>query len=50
MWPRSYAERNYNVVWWSRPPAGGHFPADEVPGLFIDDLRGFNRQLRSLGV
>ena len=50
MWPRSYAERHYNVVWWSRPPAGGHFPADEVPGLFVDDLRGFNRQLRSLGV
>jgi microsomal epoxide hydrolase len=50
MWPRSYAERHYNVVWWSRPPAGGHFPADEVPGLFVDDLRGFNRRLRTLGV
>lgn len=50
MWPRSYAERNYNVVWWSRPPAGGHFPADEVPDLFVDDLRGFHRHLRSLGI
>jgi len=50
MWPRSYAERNYNVVWWSTPPAGGHFPADEVPELFIEDIRGFNRHLRSLGV
>jgi microsomal epoxide hydrolase len=50
MWPRSYAERNYNVVWWSTPPAGGHFPADEVPALFIDDLRGFGRQLRSMGL
>jgi microsomal epoxide hydrolase len=50
MWPRSYAERHYNVVWWSKPPAGGHFPADEVPALFVDDLRGFNRHLGSLGV
>ena len=50
MWPRSYAERNYNVVWWSTPPAGGHFPADEVPELFIEDIRGFDRHLRSLGV
>ena len=50
MWPRSYAERHYNVVWWSTPEAGGHFPADEVPGLFVEDLRGFNRQLRGLGV
>jgi microsomal epoxide hydrolase len=50
MWPRSYAERHYNVVWWSKPPAGGHFPADEVPELFVEDLRGFNRHLRSLGV
>ncbi len=50
MWPRSYAERNYNVVWWSEPPAGGHFPADEVPRLFIEDIRGFNRKLRSLGI
>jgi microsomal epoxide hydrolase len=50
MWPRSYGERNYNVVWWSKPPAGGHFPADEVPDLFIDDIRGFNRHLRTLGI
>jgi microsomal epoxide hydrolase len=50
MWPRSYAERNYNVVWWSKPPAGGHFPADEVPDLFTEDIRSFNRHLRSLGV
>lgn len=50
MWPRSYAERNYNVVWWTTPPAGGHFPADEVPELFIDDIRGFSRHLRNLGV
>ena len=40
MWPRSYAERNYNVVWWSTPPAGGHFPSDEVPALFVEDIRG----------
>jgi microsomal epoxide hydrolase len=50
MWPRSYAERNYNVVWWSTPPAGGHFPADEVPEIFVEDLRAFNRHLRSIGV
>jgi len=50
MWPRSYAERNYNVVWWSTPPAGGHFPADEVPALFVDDIRAFNRHLRSLNI
>lgn len=48
MWPRSYAERNYNVIWWSQPKAGGHFPADEVPELFVDDLRAFNRHLRAV--
>jgi hypothetical protein len=37
-------------VWWSTPAAGGHFPADEVPELFIEDIRGFGRQLRIMGV
>ena len=44
-WPRSYAERAYNLVRWSDLPAGGHFAAMEQPGLFVDELRAFRRQL-----
>ncbi|WP_295627782.1 epoxide hydrolase family protein [uncultured Corynebacterium sp.] len=38
--PRPWAERRYRrIVRWAEPPAGGHFPALEVPDDFIDDLR-----------
>ena len=44
--PRSTAEKSYNVVRWTEPPRGGHFAAMEQPALFVDDVRGFLRQLR----
>ena len=38
-WPRSWVERQYNVVHWAVMDRGGHFPAMEQPELFVDDLR-----------
>ena len=43
--PRSWCERAYNLVHWSDMPRGGHFAAMEVPGLFVEDLRAFARNL-----
>lgn len=45
MIPRPWAERHYNVVRWERYPVGGHFPAIEVPDVFVEDLRAFASQL-----
>lgn len=44
--PRSTVEKSYNVVRWTELPKGGHFAAMEQPALFVDDLRGFLRELR----
>jgi pimeloyl-ACP methyl ester carboxylesterase len=38
-WPRTWIERQYNVVRWQVMERGGHFPAMEQPELFVDDLR-----------
>ncbi|WP_280446762.1 epoxide hydrolase family protein [Nocardia brasiliensis] len=35
-----------NVVFFREHAEGGHFPAFEVPDLFVDDIRSFFRQLR----
>lgn len=43
--PRSWAERSYNVVQYTRMPRGGHFAAREQPGLLADDIRTFARRL-----
>jgi pimeloyl-ACP methyl ester carboxylesterase len=40
-WPRSWVERQYNVVHWAVMERGGHFPAMEQPELFVNDLRDF---------
>jgi pimeloyl-ACP methyl ester carboxylesterase len=45
--PRRWAEERYNVVRWSRLPAGGHFPALEQPALLTADLRAFFAPLRA---
>lgn len=38
--PRPWAEQRYRrLVGWRSPEAGGHFPALEVPGYFVEDLR-----------
>jgi epoxide hydrolase len=45
-WPRSWVERQYNVVRWAEMDRGGHFPAMEQPDLFVEDLRTFLRSVR----
>jgi microsomal epoxide hydrolase len=39
--PRVWAEELYNIQYWNEMPRGGHFPAMEVPDLFVEDLRAF---------
>ena len=46
--PRSWVERNYNLIHWNDLPAGGHFAALEKPQLFVEDLRQFGRKVRAL--
>ena len=43
--PRAWVERGYNVTRWTQLPRGGHFAAMEVPDLFVEDLRGWRREL-----
>ncbi len=45
-WPRSWVDRQYNVVHWAQMDRGGHFPAMEQPELFVEDLRSFFRPVR----
>lgn len=44
--PRSWAERSYNLVRYTRMPRGGHFAAHEEPDLLASDLRAFLAPLR----
>jgi pimeloyl-ACP methyl ester carboxylesterase len=39
--PRSFAEKTYNIVHWSKMSSGGHFAALEQPDLMLADLRAF---------
>jgi microsomal epoxide hydrolase len=43
---REWAERRYNITYWTDLPRGGHFAAMEVPDLFADDVRRFFRTVR----
>ena len=43
--PRSWADRAYNITRWSEMPRGGHFAAMEEPGLFVDDVRAWAREV-----
>ncbi|MBW8826447.1 MAG: alpha/beta fold hydrolase [Acidobacteria bacterium] len=43
---RAWAEEAFDLVHWSTQPAGGHFPALQVPDLFVDEVRGFFRRFR----
>jgi pimeloyl-ACP methyl ester carboxylesterase len=45
--PREWAERCYDLRRWTEMPRGGHFPALEEPGLLVEDIRGFFREVRS---
>lgn len=44
--PRSWAERSYHVVRYTRMPRGGHFAALEQPDLLASDIRSFAASLR----
>ena len=44
--PRALAEREANLVHWTRMDRGGHFAAAEEPELVVEDLRTFFRPLR----
>jgi epoxide hydrolase len=43
---RALAEATYSIKRWTEYSQGGHFPALEVPDLFVDDVRAFFRPLR----
>ncbi|WP_204298514.1 epoxide hydrolase family protein [Actinoplanes campanulatus] len=43
---RPWAERDHHVVHWTDLGRGGHFLAMETPGLLVDDIRTFFRELR----
>ena len=43
--PKSYVERIYNVVQWSKFTEGGHFAAMEKPDLFVNDIRNFIKKI-----
>jgi pimeloyl-ACP methyl ester carboxylesterase len=43
---RADAERYFTITHWTELPRGGHFPALEVPDLFVGDVRAFFRGLR----
>jgi microsomal epoxide hydrolase len=44
--PRAWAEKQYNIVYWSERPKGGHFAPFEQPVAFTEDLRAFGRLFR----
>jgi hypothetical protein len=43
---RRFMDPDHTIAYWADHPEGGHFPAVEVPGLLVDDLRAFFRPLR----
>ncbi len=43
--PRTWCEGGYNIVRWTEMPRGGHFAAFEQPGLFVEDVRAFFRDI-----
>jgi epoxide hydrolase len=44
--PRDRTERSYNVQRWFVAPRGGHFPALEVPDMFVHEPLAFFAPLR----
>ena len=44
--PRRWVEARYNLTRWTEMPRGGHFAALEEPGLLVEDVRAFFRDLR----
>lgn len=44
--PRAWAEQMFNIVYWNKVSAGGHFAALEQPTLYIEEVRTFFRAFR----
>lgn len=44
--PRAWADRRYDIVYWSEQDRGGHFAPYEQPEPFVADLRRFGQQFR----
>jgi microsomal epoxide hydrolase len=44
--PRGYVGDLLNVVSWHQMPKGGHFPAMQVPDLYVEEVRQFFRAYR----
>ena len=42
--PRSVAARGYEIARWTEMPRGGHFPALEVPELWVEEMRAWARE------
>jgi hypothetical protein len=38
LFPKSWVQSKYNVVWWKRHASGGHFPAMECPKEYCQDV------------
>jgi epoxide hydrolase len=44
---RRWAQKRFtNIIHWSEPDRGGHFPALEQPDIFINEIRTFFRLIR----
>jgi microsomal epoxide hydrolase len=48
--PRAWAEKRYNLVYYSVQDRGGHFAAFEQPQLFAADVNAYGEKLHELGV
>lgn len=47
--PREFVERSRsNLIHYTTPAQGGHFPMIEQPTLYVEDLREFGRMLREM--
>jgi microsomal epoxide hydrolase len=44
--PKSWLERDFNLVQYTAMPKGGHFACLEQPGLLVSDVRKFFRRFR----
>jgi pimeloyl-ACP methyl ester carboxylesterase len=47
--PRAWADAAFEIVRWTRMPAGGHFAAMETPVLYAPELLEFTAQVLSAG-
>jgi pimeloyl-ACP methyl ester carboxylesterase len=41
--PRAWADKKYDIMYWSEQDRGGHFAAFERPDAFVADIRAFKR-------